>query len=261
MNEKEQNQTKQQPQKQNWFTRATLGAAMADSPAVMTASGWRRNDNGDYVQDKFDDPATNRLADNLGVISSVAQAGPTLIDDATLLYQVVRHPQQTWRTLSTGIKEAANKLIRRRPKTFPKVEELPLNVGWGPKQTIRVYRGNAKNVQYTPGSNGEAGRKYVGQWFTTDPDKPLWYLSNYRKGRKPIPIENLELQYVDIPEKDLIKHSASKIKEIAESFEYEPDDLIIPLGIKRNSLPLGFDPAKYLQSRPQYQELIKSLKR
>jgi hypothetical protein len=72
-----------------------------------------------------------------------------------------------------------------------------------PKPTqkmIRLYRGNAKDVEYNPMANGEEGRKYAGQWFTDDPDKPLWYLSNYRKGKNPIPQEKLELQYVDIPE-------------------------------------------------------------
>jgi hypothetical protein len=35
----------------NKFRNITIGAAMAESPAVMIASGWRQNNKGDYVQD------------------------------------------------------------------------------------------------------------------------------------------------------------------------------------------------------------------
>lgn len=133
-------------------------------------------------------------------------------------------------------------------------------LGMPKSKTVRLYRGNAKNVQYNPMANGEAGRKYAGQWFTTDPDKPLWYLSNYRKGKMSIPVENLELQYVDIPEKHLSKFKAAHNKEIALGFDFEPEDYIIPLDIKRKSIPLNFDPAKYLQTIPMYQKLIEPLK-
>lgn len=53
--------------KQNWFTRATLRAAMADSPAVMAASGFTYDDNGNVVQEPSVGSA--QLAGNLGVLS------------------------------------------------------------------------------------------------------------------------------------------------------------------------------------------------
>lgn len=56
----------------NWFVNATLGAAMADAPAVMTASGWRQNEVGDYVQDREDDHGVERLRNNLAVLGGTA---------------------------------------------------------------------------------------------------------------------------------------------------------------------------------------------
>lgn len=61
------------PKKKNsWFANATMAAAMADAPAVMTASGWRQNEAGDYVQDKEDDPGVERLRNNLAILGGTA---------------------------------------------------------------------------------------------------------------------------------------------------------------------------------------------
>ena len=54
------------------LTNATLGAAMADSPAAMTASGWSRNPDGSMMQDSQDDAGVKRLRDNLAVLGGVA---------------------------------------------------------------------------------------------------------------------------------------------------------------------------------------------
>ena len=50
-----------------------MAAAMADAPAVMTASGWRQNEAGDYVQDREDDPGVARLRNNIAVLGGLAQ--------------------------------------------------------------------------------------------------------------------------------------------------------------------------------------------
>lgn len=59
------------PKKQNWFTRASLGAAMADSPAIMQASGWGYDSNGDIVQGDFNEEGAARLRDALTEISTI----------------------------------------------------------------------------------------------------------------------------------------------------------------------------------------------
>lgn len=64
--------TEEPTKKNSWFANATMAAAMADAPAVMTAAGWRQNEAGDYVQDREDDPGVARLRNNLAVLGGTA---------------------------------------------------------------------------------------------------------------------------------------------------------------------------------------------
>lgn len=68
--------------KQNWFTRSTIGAAMAENPAIMTASGWQQDKQGDYVQKRT--KGSDQLADDLATISWMAPSHPgnVIIDQA-----------------------------------------------------------------------------------------------------------------------------------------------------------------------------------
>lgn len=54
-----------EPKKQNWFVKATLGAMMADSPAVATASGWTYDNNGNIVQTEQDSEGARKLRESL----------------------------------------------------------------------------------------------------------------------------------------------------------------------------------------------------
>ena len=65
MGEKENNNNQNGSPVTRWFRNAILGATMADQPAMMTASGWRQNEKGDYVQDQQNDPHVKQLRDNL----------------------------------------------------------------------------------------------------------------------------------------------------------------------------------------------------
>lgn len=65
MGEKEKNDNQQEHPVLKWFRNAVLGATMADQPAIMTASGWRQNEKGDYVQDQQNNPHVKQLRDNL----------------------------------------------------------------------------------------------------------------------------------------------------------------------------------------------------
>ena len=108
------------------FRNAVLGAAMADQPAMMTASGWRQNEKGDYVQDQQNDSNVQQLRDNLAVIAGTAD-GNAGIDIGMEAIQGA---------ISTN--RIAKLISKHLDKTSPKIKELPLNVGWGPKQTIKV---------------------------------------------------------------------------------------------------------------------------
>lgn len=64
------------------FTNATIGAANADSPAVMTASGWGRNKDGSWSQ--TDSKGAQELRRNLAVLSGTAYI-PTAMATAPLI--------------------------------------------------------------------------------------------------------------------------------------------------------------------------------
>ena len=97
---------KQTEPKQNWFTRSTIGAAMAENPAIMTASGWQQDKQGDYVQKRT--KGSNELAEDLAAIGTAAITAPTLVQDITGIYNIVRHPIQTGKTIYTTGKDIYN---------------------------------------------------------------------------------------------------------------------------------------------------------
>lgn len=74
--------SKQTESKWDWFTRIMMGAAMAENPAVMTASGWQQNKQGNYVQKRT--KGSDQLADNLSALSWMAPTHPgnVIIDQA-----------------------------------------------------------------------------------------------------------------------------------------------------------------------------------
>ena len=70
------------------FRNVVLGAAMADQPAMMTASGWRQNEKGDYVQDQQNDPAVEQLRNNLATEGVGVMLGEFGIPAAYGLYNL-----------------------------------------------------------------------------------------------------------------------------------------------------------------------------
>ena len=103
-----------------------IGATMADQPAVMTASGWRQDSNGDYVQDQQNHPDVEKLRDNLSVIAGTADGEAGLGFGIESIEGLIKN------------KEFAKSIKKLIDKTNPQIKEPPLNVGWGPKQTIHV---------------------------------------------------------------------------------------------------------------------------
>lgn len=111
-----------------------IGAAMADQPAIMTASGWRQNEKGDYVQDQQNDPHVVQLRNNLAAEGAGVMLGEFGLPAAYGLYNLgVRGLGKA------GSNWARAKLISKEMQNIsPSTKEgLPLNVGWGPKQTIK----------------------------------------------------------------------------------------------------------------------------
>ena len=100
------------------------------------------------------------------------------------------------------------------------------------KSTIRLYRAQPVNPTFNPtkAANGEAQREFAGQWFTPDIRKVDWYAHNASAGGAPA-----ELQYVDILEGALPKYAANKL--VPKTFDFEPEDYIIPNTIERVTIP------------------------
>ena len=103
--------------KQNWFTRSTVGAAMAENPAVMTASGWKQDKQGDYIQKRT--KGSDQLAENLAVISWMAPSHPgNVIIDAIInkgVFPLIKFTaNKALKTAAkTGNNYARNKIINR----------------------------------------------------------------------------------------------------------------------------------------------------
>lgn len=87
----------------NWLSNSAQIGAIAESPAIMTASGWRVDRNGKAKQDQENTKEVKQLRNNLTTIGEAGATAPTLVGDVEGLYNVVRHPVQTYNTIKEGL--------------------------------------------------------------------------------------------------------------------------------------------------------------
>lgn len=80
------------------FTNATIGAAVADNPSVMAASGWKQNKNNQWEQKPTKE--SKQLSENLSIISGLSPTHPaTAVGDAIIskvaypMYQIIKNKQ------------------------------------------------------------------------------------------------------------------------------------------------------------------------
>ena len=123
------------------FRNAVLGVTMADQPAMMTASGWRQNEKGDYVQDQQNDPYVKQLRDNLAAegagvmlgefglpairfgIPAIRGLGNKIFNNSTLRHQTVQDFAET-------ISESESlKAIMKSPNFTPASKVTNIKVG------------------------------------------------------------------------------------------------------------------------------------
>lgn len=79
---------KEEP-KQNWLQRMIMTGAMAENPAVMTASGYRPDKEKGIIQDKVNDEYVKRLRQNL---VGIGAAGAGAMAGAGTLWKVTNNP-------------------------------------------------------------------------------------------------------------------------------------------------------------------------
>ena len=150
--------------KQNWFTRATLGAMMADSPAVAQASGWTHSNNGDIVQTEQDSEGAKKLRAALAEIAAmpltdlaVDVAGAAVVGTRT--YKAMRLAREMNRALKSGEYDAAIEMARKASSDSPKnishiVSLSPRNnlVELTEPSTIRLTPDDIRYMNYDFGS-------------------------------------------------------------------------------------------------------------
>ena len=103
----------------------------------------------------------------------------------------------------------------------------PLNTTIDVRDNITLYRANASKPKgISKGeSYGDTTGRYVGKWFTEDPQKPHWYASNYAKrGEEPMYYQTTVPKYWAEQQRASRQISNSNI-------EFEPEDFILEDGI------------------------------
>lgn len=126
----------------NWLKNSAQIAAIAESPAVMTASGWRIDKSGKAKQDQQNTKEIKQLRNNLTTIGEAGVTAPTMVGDVIGLYNVVRHPVQTGKVVWKAGQDAlwflrnprATKIyhVNRQGKYFPLQQARtgsPSNIG------------------------------------------------------------------------------------------------------------------------------------
>lgn len=88
-----------------WLKNATLGAAIAENPAVATASGWSIDSKTGKVSQHPPTEAERQLGNNLFTIGEVAITAPTLVSDIGVIASAVRHPIRTTKTVGNIVKD------------------------------------------------------------------------------------------------------------------------------------------------------------
>lgn len=156
--------------KQPWWVRASLGAMMADAPAVATASGWTYDNNGNIVQTEQDSEGAKKLRENLTQIAMMPMmdfAGETIGSAiagtkayktyrlAKELKDIIKNTDLTEPIVDASKIASASKAgtgsLFYEPNfqyTFDDLSHIPEPTGVG-------YSG------YTPTIQSEAGRRFV----------------------------------------------------------------------------------------------------
>lgn len=142
----------------NWLQNSAQTAVIAESPAVMTASGWRVDKNGKAKQDQQNTKEVKQLRNNLATIGEAGVTAPTLVGDVEGLYNVVRHPVQTFKTIQKTGQDAL--WFLRNPGA------------------VKVYHGNTKGDYFPLQEARTASPTDVG--IHVSPKKEIAQSKNYQ---------------------------------------------------------------------------------
>lgn len=98
-----------------WLQNTAQQAAIAEAPAVMTAAGHKINRTTKKVEyNHQNDKGVKQLRANLSAIGEAAATAPGAAEAVELGYNIVRHPQQSYRAAKGLVQYAKNKLAPRK---------------------------------------------------------------------------------------------------------------------------------------------------
>lgn len=117
------------------FANSAISAAMAENPAVMAAAGWNVDSKGRVRQKQT--AATNKLAENLGVISMFSDGPQGAISLLKSGWKAIRHPIQTTKEITETIKSVIN--LAKRSKISKQLT--------APSRAKRVRQGVQESIQ------------------------------------------------------------------------------------------------------------------
>lgn len=191
----------------DWWKNSNQIAAIAESPAVMTAAGWRVDKNGQAKQNQQNNEDVKQLRNNLATIGESGVTAPTMAGDVNALITAIRHPVQVIKAINNGISNATkyvrninrinkelNKGINseiKRQKYFSKkyytpypyeekakipIENNYMYHSWDDPSLGFVKNGKHYNLERRPGSVEIYNRKYASNRFQTDQDLDrIWW--------------------------------------------------------------------------------------
>lgn len=102
----------------NAISNAVQVGAIAESPAVMTASGYRVN-RGKAIQDRQNDKGVKQLRSNLADLGDGSIGAITGVKDAEAIYNIVKHPVRTGRQIQQLVESGVKNLDKIHKKYVP----------------------------------------------------------------------------------------------------------------------------------------------
>lgn len=131
----------------DWLQNSAQTAAIAESPAVMTASGWRVDRNSKAKQNQQNTKEVKQLRNNLVTIGEAGVTAPTMVGDIGALATAVRHPIQTGKTIWKAGQDAL--WFLRNPRAI-KVYHVNRQGKYFPLQQARTGSPSNIGIHVTP---------------------------------------------------------------------------------------------------------------
>lgn len=124
-----------------WLQNSAQTAAIAENAPVMTAAGWRIDENGRAVQDRQNDANVQQLRENLSALGESAVTAPGAAEAIEGAYTLLRHPVRTSRFIKNLI-SGGNEYAINQEKARIIAKEIDRQIDNNP--ILSVYQSNPR---------------------------------------------------------------------------------------------------------------------